>query len=233
MKRLPYLVFAMIAICSFSFSQQKILVIYGKSDVTEIANRAEFTFVVEKDGNSLKEAFAEAQAYLNSLFRELKTIGIDSSSIQQSRVRVNEKDLTWFTSKKYKAVLRTKIVIDNISSLESVLEIIGKYEIEYLSEIEFSLKNYDALTQRAYNEAVKNAKNNAFALAKSQGLSLGDISSIVEETEQESQRSYPYLRGAFLNEASFSKKGAYAFASSIIPEQILYRKMLKVTFLIN
>ena len=208
---------------------------YGNSEVTEIANRAEFTFTIEKDGKSLKESFKEAQSYLNSIFKELQTVGIDSNSIQQSRVRVNEKDLTWFTSKNYKAVLRTKVIIDNISTLESVLEIIGKYEIEYLSEIQFSLKDYAILTQRAYYEALKNAKNNAQALAKDQGFSLGEVISIIEESERDFQNPNPYLRGGYYaaTEVSFTKKGLYGFGASIIPEQILFGKKLKVTFIIS
>lgn len=207
-------------------SQQRVLTLFGESEVTEPANRAEFSFIVDRDGKDLQSAFVEAQNYLNSIFHDLRDIGLDSTSLQQSRVRIDEKSLTWFTSQKYKAVLRTKIVLSNLSILESVLDVLNRYEIENLSDVQFGVENEQSLRQKAYIEALQSAKRDAESLSKAEGFLLGEVTSIIEETEQ--PRDYnEYFFGAKL------RGGTSISQASFFPDQIKMYKKLKVTFAIN
>lgn len=224
-----YLVLALFVFAPMIYAQQKSLVLYGKGEVAEVANRAELTFIIQMDGNTLTTAFYEAQTFLNGIFNDLKAIGLDSSAIQQSLIRVNEKDLTWFTSKKYRAVLRTKLMIDSLRWIENVLEVLGKYELEYLSDIQFSLKDYQSLNQRAYNEAFDDAKRNAVALSKSKGFVLGEVSSIIENEEFGLENASNYIQKS----ESFYRFSGVSLVPSILPEKIVARKTLKIIFAIN
>lgn len=90
----------LIMIVSLGFSQERRLSVIGEAEVTEVANQAQFTFVVKKSGRDLRTAFVEAQTYLSTIYIDLQSIGLDSTALRQSKVRVDEKNLTWFTSKK-------------------------------------------------------------------------------------------------------------------------------------
>ncbi|RIK79759.1 hypothetical protein DCC62_05110 [candidate division KSB1 bacterium] len=220
----PLFVFLLMQV-SLGFSQERRLSVIGEAEVTEVANQAQFTFVVTKSGRDLRTAFVEGQTYLSTIYIDLQSIGLDSTAIRQSKVRVDEKDLTWFTSKKKEAVLRTTVIINNLDLLEGVLEILGKYEIEDLSGIDFTLKDQKALKQKAYVAALEDARRNAAAITQSSGLTLGEIQRIEEEAGLPSN--------SFLAEEMAYRLRQQAYRVSFFPEQISLSKKLKVTFAIN
>ena len=106
----------LIQICHFHLAaQDNILTIIGESQLTESANQAEFYFTIKKDGKTLKSAFSNAKSYLNSIQNELISIGLDSSSIQQSKLWVDDKFISLFTTNKIEAILRAKILLNNLA----------------------------------------------------------------------------------------------------------------------
>jgi uncharacterized protein YggE len=211
---------------SLGFAQERRLSLIGEADVSEVANQVQFTFVVKKDGRDLSTAFTEAQKYLSTISADLRSIGLDSTSLRQSRVRVDEKNLAWFTSNKIHAVLRTKVVVNNLGLLEGVLEVLGKYEVENLSSIDFKLKDQSALKQKAYVAALEDARRNAAAIAQSSGLTLGEIRLIEEEAYQFYDDYAAYAKRSLFLRQDLSQV-------SFFPEQISLSKRLKVTFAVN
>lgn len=214
-----------LAIYSSLSAQTKQIVVLGHGEVFEAANQAEFSFIIQRDGRTLKTAFVEAQQYVNRIFTELLSIGLDSSGFQQSRVRVSDKSIAWLTTDKVEAVLRTRVVLNDINQLETVLGILGKYELSYLSDVQFNLRDNTELKERAYVAALNDAKRNAAAIAQSTGLVISEIVSIEETGEVQTSGSnlaYRYER--------YGKMSSMATPVEITPERIIQSKQLKVCF---
>lgn len=208
-------------------AQVRSYTVLGVGEVTETANRAELSFIIKRDGRTIKSAFADAQRYLNTVFSDMRSIGIDSTSWHQSKVRVNEKNLAWFTLDKAEAVLRTKVVLDSIHLIEDFLEILSKYDVEFLSDIDFSLKNDTELKQRAYVAALEDARSNAMALAKAVGATLGNVLHVEEYYGTSAPLLTEYRR------ESYAKMSALTTVSTIIPEHITRERRLLVTFAVE
>ena len=215
----------LIQICHFHLAaQDNILTIIGESQLTESANQAEFYFTIKKDGKTLKNAFSNAKSYLNSIQNELISIGLDSSSIQQSKLWVDDKYISLFTTNKIEAILRAKILLNNLDLLDDVLDILGKWKVEYISEIKFRLLDNQPLNEKAYVEAIENAKLSADVISKTHNLKLGKILSIVEIQDKYSDN--------YTAEPSYSKVASmrYDYSMKVFPDIIYVEKKVKVTF---
>ncbi len=202
-------------------AQERVITIIGEAELSEPANRAEFTFQLEKDGKTLDDAFANVQAKLSPIVRNLIQIGIDSNSIEQSRLYVDEKFFSLFSSNKIQASVQVRVIIDDLNLLKSVLNIMSTSQIEKLTFIHFKLRDDRSLIGRTLSQAVTNAKASAAAVTQSNGLELGGIVSIVEleppNIAAVAERPMFMIRGGSI--------GSYTF-----PEKIFLTKRVKVTF---
>lgn len=207
---------------SIVLAQERQLSVQGESTVTANADRAEMSFTIEKKGKDLEEAFAEAQATMSQIYSDLLAIGCDSSILQPSRVRVDDRSLHFVTSEG-KAVHRAKVVLRKLDLLEPLLQVLGRYDIEQSSRIRFVLADETTLRQKAYVAALDDARRTAEALAKSAGLSLGTIVSVEErlcdrdgDGDSEGRSYYMDFRGEYI--------------PPVMADQIAVTKTLKVTF---
>lgn len=221
MNKMTFLI--VIILTASAAAQTRTITVVGEAEVSERANIAEFTVTLRKDGKTLEGAYAEVQKYSNSIVSDLLKTGLDSNSIQQSRLRVDEKLFKLFSTNKIEAVIRLKVILSDLTLLEKALAIFNRAEVDDVSDIHYRLRDDFALKQRALSLATANAVKSAAALATEHKLSLVKIISIEDMTNPISDvrtTEYEYQ----------SSKSGWMYTTSSFPEIVYLRRHVKVVY---
>lgn len=154
------------------------LTVYGKVRVFAKADRAKIKFDIKGVGSSLKGAFENARAKLDTIAGKLYAIGLDQSNLSTSFFRNEENlgDKAFLSSKKdYRALMVVTITTDKLELLEQVAIVLSEGSIERIEDIAFELINYTQLRKDAIEKATTAAKEKAQLVATTLGVHCGEV----------------------------------------------------------
>lgn len=162
----------------------------GKGEIVAKADIALFTFSVIEESKDVSEAQDRAAKKVNSMIEFLKENGIEEKDIKTINyniyprydyIRISDKTLNPLpiTRERENRVLvgyeisqGIEVKVRNIASAGNILSGIGELGVSDVSGLSFSVDEQDKLAKDARGLAIKDAKDNARALADSLGVRL-------------------------------------------------------------
>jgi len=219
---------------SFCFSQEpkwRTITVQGLGEVRQLADKATFNYGVVGFGATLRKAVEEAKAKAEEINRKLLALGVPQGSIQTEDFASHENaDKAFLSSKRdFTARISSSVTLEKLELVQEAILILSESQPERISRVVFSLNNPEEARNRAFQQAMQNARLRAQVLAKELGVTLGDPLLI----ETSGQTAVPYqvdganIRGS-RSEAYFvtvESQGVF-----ISPKEITVRDYVKVVF---
>ena len=162
------------------------LIIIGAVELAVPPDHATFSFSISETEPKLSSAVKNTREKVNLIISSLKKSGLtdenirtsyfssgpvyDNPSGQYSGSRGYERKLIG-----YQASISVQIDLDNLSSIESTVIKVSEFEPNSLSNVRFSLKNYEKVKKDALRMAFTKAKEKALILTEEGGCNLGEV----------------------------------------------------------
>ena len=196
MRRLIITLAVLIISANYSFSQtfdNNRLIVFGGVEISAPADNARFTFEVEGVGSTLADAVEKARSKVSSIAKALFEIGLTERNLRTSFFYSGEnfEDKALLTSKRdYKAGISVIVNIDNLNHLEAAIIQVSESKPEKISNIVFTLQDYEKLKEEALEKAVQKARSKAQLMAANMETNLGDVLYIEELPSRNPSRGY-------------------------------------------
>jgi len=177
---------------------KKTITVTGSGTVTTVPDRASFQFTVNTRGATAKAALAQNSTATAAVIAALKNAGVAAADLQTSQVSLSpqtNQDGTTIIGYLASSSVNAKTTIAKAGELVDTAVSAGA---DGVGGPMLSRSDSDALYRDALEDAVADAKQKAQALAAAAGLSLGDVQTIVEG----SQQSPPIMYAQKLDAAS-------------------------------
>jgi uncharacterized protein len=151
--------------------------------VKAVPDRAEFQFGMTTQGTTANEASGQNAARMRELIDALKAAGIRSEDIRTQNVSVSPrhspegKQLSGYTAENSVAVK-----VDS-GRAGAILDLAVEHGATNTSGPTFDVSDRDALYREALADAVKEARKKAEAIGSAGGVSVGDVTRVVEGGE--------------------------------------------------
>ena len=204
------------------------ITVFGSAEVSIPADNATFSFEVEGEGSTLSQAVNTARQKVKDISDLLFKAGLTEKNLRTSFFHSGENigNKAFLSSKRdFKAVITVLVNIDSLGLLENSIIKVSEAKPESISNINFSLKDYERYKMDALEKAILKAKEKANMLASKMDAKLGNILS-VEEIQGEPAtfrggRTYPnpfnvvYEIDGTTNQGINSSSGFYAQQAKI------------------
>lgn len=169
----------------------------GKGEVTAIPNIASFTYSIVELGKDVAEAQKKATTKNNEIIDYLKEEGIEAKDIKTSVYNIYPKyEYNPTTGRSiltgYEVNMSVDVKVRNAENAGEVLTQVGAKGVSYVSGLNFTVDDEDALKRQARDLAIDDARLQAKELAKKLGVRLGDI---IAYYEMEEYPPYPMYDG--------------------------------------
>jgi uncharacterized protein YggE len=141
----------------------------------------------EVQAPSAREALDKAKTNGDTIRKALLDAGIDEKNIQTSGisaypVTVPGKDgQPAIEPSSYRAYVNLSITINDLSKAGSALDAATKAGANQVGGVSYAIKDDSALRAQALEQAVKQARPKAEAIARGMGLQLGQVVTVVED----------------------------------------------------
>jgi uncharacterized protein YggE len=204
------------------------IIVFGNAEVSIPADNATFTFEVEGEGSTLSQAVNTAREKVRDISGLLFKVGLTEKNLRTSFFHSGENigNKAFLSSKRdFKAVITVLVNIDSLELLENAIIKVSEAKPESISNIDFSLKDYEQYKMDALEKAILKAKEKANMLASKMDTKLGNILSIEEiqgePTTFRGGRAYPnpfnvaYEINGTTNQGINSSSGFYAQQAKI------------------
>ncbi|MCK9209540.1 MAG: SIMPL domain-containing protein [Ignavibacteriaceae bacterium] len=159
------------------------LVIEGNSDLIIESDRASFNFSILGFGSSLREAVVDAQTKIINATQTLSKYGISKRNISTSAFESGENfgaKAFLSSSKDFKTLMTVFVIIDSLPNLEDIIIGMTENGIESISNVNYSLKNFEKYKIQSKENAIEDAKQKAKQIADKFGITLKKVIYIEE-----------------------------------------------------
>jgi uncharacterized protein YggE len=176
------------------------IVVNGKGEVEKKPDIATFSFTVQEDGTTVKDAQDKATVKTNKALDYLKSVGIAEKDIKTLGYNTNPKyeyqtivcirypcPQGKQTIVGYEASQTVEVKVRDTEKAGTILAAIGGYNVQNISSLTFTFDNEDLVVAEARQKAINDAKEKATALAKQLGVR------IVRITDFQESGSYPQM----------------------------------------
>ena len=176
----------------------------GKGEAVSIPDIATFSFTVEENAKTLKEAKDKASEKVNNALKAVKAGGVDDKDIKTTSYRMdphyeyNQPACTSFGCPGGKQVLTgydvgqtIEIKVRDLSKTGDLFDIIGNSGVKNVNGLTFSIDDIDSVKAIARADAIAKAKAKADIIAKDLGVKLVKITSFYDSSDDV---VYPYAR---------------------------------------
>jgi uncharacterized protein YggE len=194
-----FLAVCLIAVFFQSSAAQEIekdrLTVYGKVRVFAKTDRANISFEILGYGKSLKIAFDDAKAQMDTISQKLFAIGLTEEELSTTFFQNSENlgKKAFLSSKKdYRTKMTASITTRRLELLEPIIITLSECKIEGIDYIAFELVDYSELRLKALKEAVAKAKEKADMISEVLAIQYGDVIELEEIKIAEPER--PWLR---------------------------------------
>lgn len=221
-----------VLLTSFSvFAQQRTITVIGEAELANEADQAVFDFMIGEKGKSLDDAYNKAQKKAAEIVTQFVAAGIDSASLQQSKLQIDDTGYELFSENRKYAVIKIRASINNMKLVSRALSILNDFKVGYIRDIELVLSQEQEMKEKCLALAIENAKKGAQTAAKSNLLVLGDIISIEEVLEEKEDKSdgQDGFWEPFYSSRYFAMEESRV-QTKLLSEKIKIKKRVKVTF---
>ncbi len=162
------------------------LIINGVVELAVPPDHASFSFGVSVTESKLSDAVRKTKEKVNIITDSLRKNGLSNDNIRtsyfQSGAKYNNEGGSYYGGKGYEkkligyqASISVQVDLDSLEWLESIATKVSEFEPNSLSNIRFSLKNYEKAKKDALRLAFVQAKEKALILAEEGGCDLGNV----------------------------------------------------------
>jgi uncharacterized protein len=174
------------------------ITVTGTAEVRSTPNRADLSFSVHAEGSTAAEALAAGSAELRRLIDALKGAGVDQKQLKTEYLGVNPRyDDGKTPSNGYTADASLSVMGQSLERASRLIDLGVSAGADSVSGPSLSVADRDAQYRRALERAFDDARAKAEALAAAAGVSLGEVTAVVEGA----QYSGPVLEMAMRAEA--------------------------------
>jgi uncharacterized protein YggE len=156
------------------------ITVIGKATVSSAPDEAVLTLTVESDGADPGTSMNDNSAAVTAVLERLKAEGVDDASIETANVSVypvrtynpetGEETLTG-----YRAQNSIRVTLSDAEQVGKVLSAAVEAGVNILSGPVWKLSDDAAAVRDALKQATDNARTKAEALAEAQGVTLGNV----------------------------------------------------------
>jgi uncharacterized protein YggE len=159
------------------------LVIEGNSDLIIESDRASFDFSILGFGSTLREAVVDAKTKISNATRILSKYGIPKRNISTSAFESGENfggKAFLSSSKDFKTLMTVFVIVDSLPNLEDIIIGLTENGTESISNVNYSLKNFEKYKVQSKDNAIEDAKQKAKQIAYKFGVTLKKVIYIEE-----------------------------------------------------
>lgn len=162
------------------------ITVKGKGTVYTLPDRATVVFSVMTQNRIAHQAVHENTEIMGKVIEAIKNFGIRDTDISTSDYSVEQQG-TWnnngtYTLGRYVAGNTITVIVRNIDTVGNVIDIAVEAGANSLNSLVFSNTETETATKQARNLAVQDAQNAAALFAGASGCSVGEVLSLVEES---------------------------------------------------
>lgn len=194
--------------------------------------------VEEKDS---KLAQGKAATIMDSLFKNLKELGVNKEDISTTDFRVDFiRDYSYHPVKPlkegsselpngiigYSVQNQVKITINDINKISEIIDAVSGINNVSVHNLDFSIKDIEKAKNQITQKAIENAKEQANSIASSLDVKVSGVQKV-----EVSNVSNPY--GRELMNYSMAKAESMDVSTPISPEEVKLNAQVQVTFLIE
>jgi uncharacterized protein len=197
------------------------ITVTGNGSVKAAPDTADFSFGVETQGETSAQALDKNNEAVQTVIAAVKTAGVAAADVQTQQVSVSPRYAS--DGQKivgYSAVNSVNVKVRDISKAGAVVEAAVDAGANQVYGPTFSIASQSGLYRDALKKALDDARSKAEAIAADAGVSLGEITTIVEG-------------GTFGPPVPLSEGAAADTSVSIEPGQQEIVATLTVTFAIS
>lgn len=173
---------------------EKTIAIAGLGKVTGDNNIAVTTIGYSNTNKEVAKAQTDNKKVMDQIMAELKKLKIEDKDLQTNYTIYPDYDYTQAGSvlKGYKVSNTVTIKIRDLTKINVVLSLAGKYGANEVGGLNFTIDDNSILKDQARVKALADAKNKAAVLAQSLGVRLGNVVSYNEYESGGDDAYYKY-----------------------------------------
>jgi uncharacterized protein YggE len=168
-----------------SADQRDGITVTGVGRVEAVPDEAEFSLGITTKGQTAREALAANSAQVRQLIAALKNAGVATKDITTQNVSVGPNYDGTANPTGYVANNSVSVRIRDLERAGAVLDAAARAGANNVYGPTLTRSDRDSLEAKALEDAVANARNRAKALAEAAGVSLGEVTAIVEGSRPE------------------------------------------------
>jgi uncharacterized protein YggE len=178
------------------------ITVSGTGEVFAEPDIAEFSFVIKKEGEDVEGVQGEVSEVAARVFESLRELDIADADMKTTGYNSYPR-YEWNIQKcindqcdrerelvGYELSQTTTVKVRDLSSVSSVLSVLGTAKVETINGPTFRIEDRDIYKAEAREQAVEEAKEKAEALASSLGVKLGKVSGFWERDNGGSPEPY-------------------------------------------
>jgi uncharacterized protein len=161
------------------------ITVNGTGRTNAVPNEAEFSLGVTTKGQTARAALSANSAQMRELIAALKAAGVAGRDLRTQVVSVGTNYEPEGGQNGYSAHNSVSVRITDLNRAPAILDAASQAGANEISGPSLSRSNRESLEAKALQDAVANARARAEALADAAGVSLGDVTAIIESTQPE------------------------------------------------
>lgn len=178
-KILLYIGLAILALGVYVWiSSPMIVTVTGSGEASVPATNATVSFTISSSDNSIAAAVASVSAKADSMRNYLKSKGIAEGDIAESQVTAVPAALVTTGAQGYQATISMAAKTIHVSEVDGLVSDLYSNGALVVSQPVLSVENQDALSQQAFDAALKDAKSQAGAIGNKNWRFIRKIVSI-------------------------------------------------------
>lgn len=177
-----------VQIAPAQFVPMRTIAVNAVGQIMSAPDQANLSVGSEINGKTAKEALDKAKAQSDLIKNAILKVGIEEKDIRTSGVNaypINTSDKNGISMTgeptTYRAYLNLNITINDLTKAGAVLDAATTAGANQVGGLSYSIKDDSTLRAQALEQAVKQAKPKADAIARGLGLQVGQVISVVED----------------------------------------------------
>jgi uncharacterized protein YggE len=156
------------------------ITVTGTGTITSVPNEAQFSFSVQSNGATAREALSANSDQMRKVLAALEAARVEKRDVQTQNVSVSPTYSNQGQTNGYTAANSVSVKIHDLSSVGKILDAASNAGANDIYGPSLSRSDQDALQAKALRDAVGNARKKAEALAHAAGVQLGSVTAITE-----------------------------------------------------
>lgn len=149
-----------------------------------LPDRAQVSAGVVQQGKTAREAMMGNATLMTAVFDELDAAGIPKKNITTSQLSLQPqydyRDRRKPTITGYEVRNTVTVKSDDLEQIGPMLDALVRAGVNNINQVEFSVKDPKAILDKAREDAIRDAKEKAQAMAEAAGVKLGPLLSMSE-----------------------------------------------------